>query len=237
MPSVFVAYPYDFPQDDYRGSFEAVRGDFDVVDFVFADQRITNKHILEKIISMIQEAEFSLFDVTTWNANVALELGVAIGARLDYYILFNPAMQQGDVPADLGGIDRIQYTSYGELKAGLERLMTQQFGAPEPSEKTRQAGSEVMTRFEELQSQIPEIVRAEPGLQIGGIASAVGLPIDVVQVIVRPLIGEQLATRGVKRGTRYYLADDAPPDEEPEGSRETGLLLDMLEREQRERDG
>jgi hypothetical protein len=32
---------------------------------------------------MIEEAEFSIFDVTTWNANVALELGVAMGKGLD----------------------------------------------------------------------------------------------------------------------------------------------------------
>jgi hypothetical protein len=43
---------------------------------------------------MIEESEFAIFDVTTWNPNVALELGIAIGSEQDSYILFNPTTQQ-----------------------------------------------------------------------------------------------------------------------------------------------
>jgi len=143
-PTIFVAYPYSFKKADYRAPFKKVAREYGV-EFTYADQKITAIHILEKIIEMMEEAEFSLFDITTWNANVALELGVAMGRGLDYYILFNPENEEGDVPADLGGIDRLQWTSHAELHGELSRLMRQQFGAPpeERDEKAKARGAQV----------------------------------------------------------------------------------------------
>jgi hypothetical protein len=92
-----------------RRPFNEIAKAFDVI-FEFADEKITNKQILEKITSMIAGSRFSLFDITGWNTNVALELGIAIGMNKDYYLLFNPTHESnpyGDVPADLGGLDRI----------------------------------------------------------------------------------------------------------------------------------
>jgi hypothetical protein len=210
-PEVFVAYPYSFPADDYREVFSAISADFGV-EFIFADEQITNKHILDKIVGMIERAAFSLFDITTWNPNVALELGVAVGAKLDYYILFDPTKGEEGVPSDLGGIDRIQYASYKELREGLARLMTQQFGAPGADEE--KDSGDVVAQLDSLREEIPNIVREEPGMQIGGIASAIGVPLEHAQVLVRPLVGDALVTRGAKRGTRYYVPENAPADEE-----------------------
>lgn len=221
--TIFVAYPYSFSEADYRGAFKEVSEDFDV-EFVFADERITNVHILEKITGMIREAEFSLFDITTWNPNVALELGVAVGAQLDYYILFKPGDEQGDVPADLGGIDRIQYQDYAALKAGLRKLMTQQFGSPEP-QPTETGGKEIVEGMNALRDTIPRIVAAEPGLQIGGIASSLGVEVEMAQLLVKPLVGQDLITRGIKRGTRYYLPEDAPAEETTDAAE---VRLDLL---------
>ncbi len=97
------------------------------VEFVYADEEITNKHILDKIDGIMRRAEFGLFDITRWNPNVTLELGLAIGRDLDYYILFNPT-ERADAPSDLGGIDRIQYHDYTELRQGLRKLLRQKFG-------------------------------------------------------------------------------------------------------------
>jgi hypothetical protein len=216
---IFVAYPYSFDKADYRGAFEGVAEEYGV-QFTYADERITNKQILDKIVEMIEEADFSIFDVTTWNPNVALELGVAIGAELDYYILFNSKIAEGDVPSDLGGLDRIQYTSYNELAEGVGRLLRQQFGAPirERSEQAKSRGAEVVSALEEMSAEVPDIVRADPGLRIGGIASALGVPVDYAKNLVQPLVGEQLRTEGVKRGTRYFAMDDEPD----QSSGETG---------------
>ena len=211
--TVFVGYPYSIPMDDYRGVFERVGKEHDVV-FVFADQELTNKHILEKITTMMRAAAFSLFDITHWNPNVALELGIAYGLNLDYYILFDPTKEKKDVLSDVRGIDRIQYESYNQLEGHLSKLMRSQFGAPD-SEQHGEAGS-LMAQLESLAARIPEVLAAEPGLLIGGIASSLDVSIEVAQALVKPLVGSEIETRGVRRGMRYYRMGEAPPEEPPE---------------------
>jgi hypothetical protein len=209
-PKVFVAYPYAIPKADYRGAYKRVGKEYSV-EFVYADAKITNKQILEKIVAMIEESEFAIFDVTKWNANVALELGIAMGAGQDYYIVFNPDDNQGDVPSDLGGIDRLHYRSYAELESELSRLMRQQFGAPvkERDAQARKRGLEVSDALQAMTDEIPDVVRRDPGLAIGGVASSMGIPIDVAKSLVRPLVLDgKLKAEGVKRGMKYY-----PPDE------------------------
>jgi DNA-binding NarL/FixJ family response regulator len=126
---VFVAYPYSFSKADYRRVYREV-GSRHGVRFQYADEMITNRHILEKIAGMIRHADFSIFDITAWNANVTLELGIAIGSECDYYIAFNPKVKRKAVPSDLGGIDRLQYHDYSELSSGLDRLLTQRYPNP-----------------------------------------------------------------------------------------------------------
>jgi hypothetical protein len=55
---------------------------------------------------------------------------------------------------------------------------------------------------------------ASDNRSIFGIASSLGVPIDISQTRVKPMVGTELETRGVRRGTRYYVAGEAPPDEE-----------------------
>jgi hypothetical protein len=73
---VFVGYPYSIPSDDYRGVFADIGKEYGV-NFMFADERLTNTHILVKIEAMMEEAAFCLFDITEWNPNVALELRIS----------------------------------------------------------------------------------------------------------------------------------------------------------------
>jgi hypothetical protein len=206
-PRIFVAYPYSFSKADYRGAFRKVGRQYGV-EFMYADQRITNRQILEKISAMIHEAEFSIFDVTLWNANVALELGIAIGSEQDYYIIFDPEEGDQHPPSDLGGIDRLHYTDYAELTQEVGRLMRQQFGAPSKEKSAPSPeGADVALGLERLQGQIPDIVRNDPGMAIGSIASSIGVPVEYAKSLVRPLIGESLRTEGARRGTRYFPID------------------------------
>jgi hypothetical protein len=203
---IFVAYPYVLPKADYRRPFNELAKAFGV-EFAFADERITSSQILQKIIKMIVESRFSLFDVTTWNANVALELGIAMGRNRDYYLLFNPDHGKNPkgtaVPADLGGFDRIEYTSYAGLEEGLTRLLVQEFGLPREKQQRPDP-------VKDLRESVPAIVRANPGLKIGEIAEQLNVPVELAKVVVRPLVGDELETTGQTRGTRYYLDGRAP---------------------------
>ena len=133
-----------------------------------------------------------------------------MGADLDYYILFNPTLGQANVPADVGGIDRLQYSDYAELEQEVSRLMRQQFGAPlkERDAETKERGSIVTEHLDAIADEIPQMVRRDPGLAIGAIASTMSLPVEVAKSLVRPLVESgRLRTEGAKRGTKYY-----PPD-------------------------
>src|SRR5262245_42430613 len=123
---VFVAYSYrDIDRRDYRRSFERAARDFKIK-FVFADEKITSLHILQKIANYIRESEFGIYDISAWNPNVTLELGLALGMGERAFIALNPTTtDMKDVPSDLKGVDRLQYTTFSTLEEELERLLAQ----------------------------------------------------------------------------------------------------------------
>jgi len=131
----FVAYSYRlYPGSDYRECFTRVGKEFGI-EFIYADTQTGNEHLLEKIKQMIRESTFSIFDVSDWNANVTLELGYAIGIGHPFFIVIDPSRAPGTIaeaPADLRGLDRIQYASVATLESGLSRLMRQLFGRSGP---------------------------------------------------------------------------------------------------------
>jgi hypothetical protein len=202
---LFVAYPYSIPKAYYRRPFNDLADACDV-QFLFADEKITNKQILDKIADMIMTARFSLFDITMWKPNVALELGIANGSGRDYYLLFNPTHavnpKGAEMPSDPGGRDRLEYTSFSELEERLTKLLVQEFGV----RRANQPADPVAA----FRKDVPELIREKPGLKMREIASELGVPVQIAQVVVYPLVGSVLETTGVKKGTRYYLPGAAP---------------------------
>lgn len=110
-PSVFVACPYT-PEATFRGFRDALRRV--PLEFHYADSAIRTAHVLERIRRGIVRCDYSMFDITDWNANVTLELGLAEGLNKDYYILFKPGRgRKAEAPSDIKGLQRIQYTQIG----------------------------------------------------------------------------------------------------------------------------
>lgn len=136
---------------------------------------------------------------------MTLELGIAIGHRQEYYLLFNPTRSRETVPADLGGHDRIQYESYKQLSDGLTRLLLQEFGVP-------QAGREMAGQLAALEARVPEILRDEPGLNMPEIADRLRVPTEMAKIVVRPLASAgELRTTGQRKGMRYWLPGAEKP--------------------------
>jgi len=130
---VFVAYPYShYPRAAYRPIFERA-GQEHGFSPVFADDTLTNTHLLEKIGQLLQGVELAMFDLTTWNATVALELGVAYGLHLNdslpkYWILYSVAEgHERDVPSDVRGIDSLRYTDLADLETTLRPKLAKRF--------------------------------------------------------------------------------------------------------------
>lgn len=201
---VFVAYAYGlYPKADYRKVFTSVKKAFQT-DFVFADEKITDLHILEKIRTYIAESQFGIYDITGWNANVTLELGLAFGMAETAYIAFDPTKTAlDDVPADLRGFDRMEYTSYTELETKVGELIAQELPLP----TTHEAENQLTI----LRSRTLEILEGSDGLTMGDIAKALGISTDLSQVVVRPLVGGPVRTKGQRKGTKYFLSDGYSP--------------------------
>jgi hypothetical protein len=198
---IFVAYPYSFPEDDYRRPYRELEKAFGVK-FEFADDKITNSHLLKKVTKMIVTSRFSLFDITRWNPNVTLELGIAVGRSMNYYLLFNPEVAEADAPSDLGGIDRIEYTSYSGLGERLSELLAQEYGLPTSDEPA--SGQEQM---EAIRQAVRERVRHGDGPKVGEIAAHLKIATELTKAIVRQMAeAGELETTGQTRGVQYWPA-------------------------------
>lgn len=124
MPSVFIACPYD----DSKFKFSSFKAELQTLPFVveFANTTLETKHLLDKIKRLIKAADFSFFDLSMWNPNVSLELGLADGISASYYILINKKLDK-NVPSDIQGIQRIVYSSLKNSSDSLRYQLIQYF--------------------------------------------------------------------------------------------------------------
>lgn len=132
LPNVFVGCPYGgkFKFQSFKSALEKLP-----FRFIYADTTLETKQLLELLRRNITTADFCIFDVSTWNANVSLELGLADGVGAEYYILVNKTLSKG-VPADIQGIQRIEYETYDDfdnqkgLLPKLTKYLVQDFTHP-----------------------------------------------------------------------------------------------------------
>lgn len=106
-PSVFVGCPYT-----PKKKFQQLKAALErlPIEFVYADSAIRTQQVMERVRRGITRTDYSLFDITDWNPNVTLEVGLAEGLNRDYYILFRPGKKsRREPPADLKGVQRFQY--------------------------------------------------------------------------------------------------------------------------------
>jgi hypothetical protein len=194
---VFVAYSYrHYDKRDYRRAFENVGKAFNV-EFIFADEKITSLHILQKIANYIRESQFGIYDITAWNPNVTLELGLALGMGERVFISLNPdETEMTDVPSDLKGVDRLQYKSFASLEDEIERLISQVLPPPK-----NEAAENFLTT---LQDKIVALVGISPGVGIVTIAQAAGVNIELAKLAVRNELGKRLTASGNTKGTKYF---------------------------------
>ena len=201
---VFVAYSYRlYPKADYRRVYKELEEKFDVT-FIFADEKITNMHIMKKIETFIRGSDFSVFDISGWNPNVTLEMGFAMAATEQWYIAIDPSKTEiKEVPSDLRGLDRIEYSSYTELGDKLGILLEQRY--------PRRPRASIDGFLEDRRADVRTLVRDHPGLTIISLAQLLSVEVTVAQLIVKPLLESgELATTGVRRGTKYYIAGGVP---------------------------
>ena len=199
---IFVAYPYAlYNRGDYRRVYQRVGREFGVK-VVFADEHIVSEHILAKIRRSIQIADFSVFDISGWNPNVTLELGMAFALGESWFICYNPEHNSvSEVPGNLRGLDRIQYRSFSELEDGLVLLMNQRYSRRGERRESRRDQVAPMKRM------ILGYLRSEAGgLPAAELAELLGCSRKVASVILNEMVKDGgLGVSGATRGARYFI--------------------------------
>jgi hypothetical protein len=166
------------------------------VRFVFAEERVSTGHVLDKIIDMINGADFGIYDVTGWNANVTLEYGVARGLNAKAYIAFNPDKTDvGDVPSDVKGYDRLQYGNLTELSDKVSNVVVQELGTGRSVDPLDEASDRLVAQ-----------IRKTPGKTARQLAELLDERVDLVQLLLRRT-GSRWRSTGATRGVKYYPVD------------------------------
>lgn len=149
----FVAHKFSQQErDDLREAIEkAFKGTG--LRAYYADLEVRQgKHILKKIEERILMTQFGIYDVTNSNPNVCLELGLARGAKKPYYII---RKKDTGFPADLRGLDRIEYASYKnlteEIKNKIVKKERQRFN---DVKKRRKLIQESKQKYKEVSEEI-----------------------------------------------------------------------------------
>lgn len=119
----FVAHAFSKEKiDDLRSAIEASLEEFHLKPY-YADQEIRSQHILCKICEKIRSSRFGIFKISDLNPNVTLELGMAYGSGKNALLI---AKKGSEIPADLDGMDRLEYESLKDLTEKL-RTKTKEF--------------------------------------------------------------------------------------------------------------
>jgi hypothetical protein len=122
LRSVVVAMPFG---DDFKDTYtHAIRPALEESGFRpwKADEQISNIDIMCKVCQAIQESGYVLANITTWNANVVFELGLAYGLGRSAILIKH---KKAEVPVDLKGIEYIEYGTIDDLKRNLLLFLKQ----------------------------------------------------------------------------------------------------------------
>jgi hypothetical protein len=204
---VFVGCSYSpWPLAGYKGAFsEAMKTQQSVV-FEFADVRISDTWILDKVIQHIERSDLGLFDITFLNPNVLLELGVALGMKKRAHVFMNSQFEEetgffkrifsgrrAGLPINLQGLELVRYSSRSDLVAKLASLSSSLTSTIDPR---------TLNHSSRVRGAVLKIIRDDPGIGIRQIESKSGETIDFVRTAISRLRKEGLVI--VKNRTQYF---------------------------------
>jgi hypothetical protein len=210
---VFVGCNYEkIPIQGYRDAFREVQAADPRIQFRFADARISNKAIMEKVRDEILHCDVGLYDVTFRNPNVLMELGVAIGSGRPWNILYNPDADAQSwltkvwfnkstaaLPANLRGYEYLQYTSQETLTSAL---------AAWSIHTLEHAPLTTVEHWVSATHQLTALLTKKPGLTITEIARELGAQhVALVRLTLSELRKKgvlQSSGRGIS--TQYFVS-------------------------------
>lgn len=125
----FISEPYDKHRSEREKSInEAIKG----YKFIISDHDKTTISITCKICQQIQSAHFGIVDITNYNRNVLIELGMLFGFNKPVLILLKHSKHnlfrrlsnnQLEIPSNIIGIEQIRYNDFADLEVKLKNAL------------------------------------------------------------------------------------------------------------------
>ena len=124
-PLCFVAMPFNNEtvnqdvQDAIKNAIESPELGHDL-SYYRVDEDIFNGSITNKIVEKIFSCRLMVCDITSWNANVMFELGLAMALNKDIFLIYN-SPEDFKVPFDLSAQNILSYKNgeSGKLRTEL----------------------------------------------------------------------------------------------------------------------
>jgi hypothetical protein len=161
MERVFFAVPFKTFGDDHR--IVAKRACEDLgLRAVFGDEERQPDALIQKLCTTISECQVGFYDITGFNPNVMIELGIGFSADRKVFLLINerkhresPAVRAGKelIPSDLQGHERFKYQTPEDLDRELRQTLRFAFG------KGRNDAYEMKQKIEMVLRRNPQPIR------------------------------------------------------------------------------
>lgn len=135
MARVFFAFPYNV-EDEYRRILIAACHDLRA-EYVFGDGSVSSTTLIDKMSSDIESCDHAFFDISGYNPNVMIELGMAYQHKRRVYFMYDEKRHKNApatkavkdlVPTNIRGQDHFAYNSLVEFNIGVRAALRNALG-------------------------------------------------------------------------------------------------------------
>lgn len=135
MATVFFAFPYSF-EDEYRRVLIAACHDLRA-EYIFGDGSVSTGALVDKMSNSIEGSDHAFFDITGFNPNVMMELGMAYQNKRKIYFMYHSKKHKDSpsakafkelVPTNIRGQDHFEYASFVEFDAKIRSALKNALG-------------------------------------------------------------------------------------------------------------
>lgn len=169
VAKIFFAFPYNF-DDEYRHTLIAACHDLRA-EYVFGDGSVSSSTLIDKMCSDIEGCDYAFFDITGFNPNVMMELGMAYQHKHRVYLMYDEKKHRDSaavkslkdkepIPANIRGQDHFAYRSLSDFDIGVRSALRNALGIGRDS-------------LEDLKLRINRTLISRPQ-RIGEIAASIG---------------------------------------------------------------
>lgn len=121
--SFFIAEPYDKNREPREKSIlKAIDG----FPYCIADEDIMNIALTCKVCREIQSSQFGIVELTSFNENVLIELGMMYGFGKPVILLIKKDANKPKIkiPSNIIGIEQVRYNDFSDLSIKLKRAIS-----------------------------------------------------------------------------------------------------------------